>query len=530
MEPNRPFVLFCMLFVSLAAGAAVPQEPAAPQETPSQSDQPDEPGEIQLTLQQAIEMALENNLNVVVSRLDTQVQAEGVASARGVYKPFVSASLNNLDSRSPAQSQLIGANVLASTRTNYALAWDQELTTGGNYNVSWQNLRQTTNSAFSGFNPLYDAALSAQVVQPLAQNFRLNPNKQRIVVAQNSERISRHQFEVQVMDTVRDVSFGYLDLVFSIRDLEVARQSLKLAQDLLRNNRIQVEVGTMAPIDVLEAEAEVAAREESVILAEASIRTFEDILKSLINDPESPRFWETRYVPSTAPTMEEIQINVDEAIRVALQRQPVLQLSRVELETRDYNVRYTKNQMLPQLDLVGSAALSGIGGDQILREDFAGLPSSIIPGGYGDALDTLFGGDYRDWSLGLNVSYPLGNSQAEAQHSQAQVAARQQRARIDSGEILISQEVRQTARAVDTNRKRIDATRVARELAGKRLEAEQKKFEVGMSTSFLIVQAQRDLAQAAANELRALIDYNKAIVAFERARGTILDRANVSVR
>ncbi|MGH9391987.1 MAG: TolC family protein, partial [Vicinamibacteria bacterium] len=149
---------------------------------------------------------------------------------------------------------------------------------------------------------------------------------------------------------------------------------------------------------------------------------------------------------------------------------------------------------------------------------------------YGDAIDTLFGGDYRDWSLGLNVSYPLGNSQAQAQHSQAQVAARQQRARIDSSEILISQEVRQAARAVDTNRKRIDATRVARELAAKRLEAEQKKFEVGMSTSFLIVQAQRDLAQAAANELRALIDYNKAIVAFERARGTILDRANVSVR
>ncbi len=520
MKPNRPILVFSLLLVSVAAGASGTQEP-----TPVE-----EPGATPLTLQQAIEMALENNLNVVVSRLDTQVQAEGVASAKGVYKPFLSAGINNLDSRSPAQSQLIGANVLARTTTDYNLAWDQQLTTGGSYNISWQNVRQTTNSAFSGFNPLYDAFLSAQVIQPLAQNFRLNPNKQRIVVAQNSERISRNQFEVQVMDTVRDVSLGYLDLVFSIRDLEVARQSLKLAQDLLRNNRIQVEVGTMAPIDVLEAEAEVALREESVIIAEASIRTFEDILKSLINDPESPGFWETRYVPATAPTMEEIQIDVDEAIRVALQRQPVLQASRIELETRDYNVRFTKNQILPQLDLVGSFALAGIGGDQILRDDFAGTPLGTIPGGYGDALDTLFGGDYRDWSLGLNVSYPLGNSVAEAQHAQAQVSARQQRAQIDFNEIRIAQEVRQTSRAVDTNRKRIDATRVARELAAKRLEAEQKKFEVGMSTSFLIVQAQRDLAQAAANELRALIDYNKAIVAFERARGTILDRANVSVR
>jgi outer membrane protein TolC len=507
------------LFVTIALGTA------SAQEQPPQG----EPTAVPLSLERAIEMALENNLDVVVSRLDTQAQAEGVNSAKGVYKPYVSANLNNLDTRSPAQNQLIGANVLSSTRTNYSFAWDQQLGTGGSYNVSWQNLRQTTNSAFSGFNPLYDAALSAQVIQPLGQNFKLDPNKQRILVAQNSERISRYQFETQVMDTVRDVSVGYLDLVFSIRDLEVARQSLKLAQDLLRNNRIQVEVGTMAPIDVTEAEAEVAAREEAVIVAEEAIRTYEDILKRLINDPESAEFWDVRYAPSTNPTMEEMRIDVEEAIRTALARQPLMQASRVELETRDYNVRFTKNQMLPKLDVVGSFALSGIGGDQILRDNFAGAPSQIIPGGYGDAVDTLFGGDYRDWSLGLNVSYPLGNSVAEAQHAQAQVASRQQRARIDSNEILVSQEVRRTSRAVDTNRKRIDATRVARELAEKRLEAEQKKFEVGMSTSFLIVQAQRDLAQAAANELRALIDYNKAIVAFERARGTILDRANVSI-
>jgi outer membrane protein TolC len=485
---------------------------------------------VDLTLQQAIEMALENNLDVVVSRLDTQVQAQGVSAAKGVYSPSVAASFNNLDTRSPAQNQLIGANVLTSTRTDYNFSFQQELGTGGNYNVVWQNLRSTTNSAFSGFNPLYDSALTAQITQPLVQNFRDHPNKQRVVVAQNFERISRNQFEIQVMNTVRDVSFAYLDLVFSIRDLEVAQKSLTLAQDLLRNNRIQVEVGTMAPIDVLEAEAEVAAREEAVILAEEAIHRTEDTLKRLINDPESSDFWATRYNPVDAPTMEEIRIDVDEAVRVAFQRRPLLQQSRVELETREYNVRFTKNQMLPQLDVVGSIAVNGIGGTRLVREDFASQPTSVIPGGYGDALDQLVEADFRDWSLGLNVSYPLGNSQAEAAHAQAQVAARQQRAQVDANEILIAQEVRQAARAVETNRKRIDATRVARELAERRLEAEEKKFEVGMSTSFLIVQAQRDLSQAAANELRALIDYNQAIVAFDHARGTILDRSSVSVR
>ncbi|MGH9334881.1 MAG: TolC family protein, partial [Vicinamibacteria bacterium] len=220
---------------------AVAQPAASP---PTQPDDPGGPTPVDLTLQQAIEMALENNLDVVVSRLDTQVQAQGVASAEGVYQPLFSASINNLDSRSPAQSQLIGAQTLSSTRSDYSLAWNHNLGTGGRYNVTWQNLRQTTNSAFSGFNPLYDAALSAQIIQPLGQNFKVDTNKQRIIVAQNQERISRHLFELQVMDTVRDVSVAYVDLVFSIRDLEVARQSLRLAQDLLRNNRIQVEVGT----------------------------------------------------------------------------------------------------------------------------------------------------------------------------------------------------------------------------------------------------------------------------------------------
>jgi len=533
MKPNRHRVVLSLCLVAALSASALAQtepqtEPQTGVMTPPAAA--DANTTVPITLAEAIERALANNLDVVISRLDTQVTGQGVSAARGVYSPFLSAGFNNLDSRSPAQNQLVGAQVLASTRTNYNFQWQQQLSTGGNYNIYWQNLRSTTNSAFTGFNPLFDTAVGGQITQPLMQNFRFDPRKQRIVVAQNGERISRKGFELQVMNTVRDVENAYWDLVFSIQNLEVSRKSLELAQDLLRNNRIQVEVGTMAPIDVLEAEAEVAAREEAVILAEEAIRNFDDNLKRLINDPESAEFLDVQFQPVDQPTVEELQIEIDDAVRTALQRRPVLDQARYELETRDYNVRYTRNQTMPQVDVVGSVALNGIGGNQLLRGDFAGAPVAIIPGGYGDAIDQAFGGEFHDWSVGLNVSYPLGNSQAEALHAQAQVSARQQRARVDSGQIMIAQEVRSAARAVETNRKRIDATRVARELAQRRLEAEEKKFEVGMSTSFLIVQAQRDLSQAAANELRALIDYNKAIVAFERAQGTILDRTNVSVR
>jgi len=484
----------------------------------------------ELTLENAIQMALENNLDIVVARLDTQAQGESVAAARGAYKPQIGAVLNNYESVSPAGSQLIGAEKLERSTAAYNFSWEQLIPSGGGYSISFENSRAKTNSIFTSFNPLFNSGINASVRQPLLKDLGLHSARQQVVVAQNTERVSRHQFETRVMDVVRQVQDGYWDLVYSIRELEVSRSSLQLAEDLLRNNSIQVEVGTMAPIDVLEAEAEVAARTEAVIRSEEAILRYEDILKRLINDPESEDFWSMEITPVDQPTRASMAIDLEDSVRVGLQRRPELFESRAVMDTRSYNVRYTRNQLLPQVDLVGSIAFNGLGGNQLLRQDFMSDEFETIPGGYSDALDQLIGGDFRDWALGLNVSYPLGNSTADAAHARAQVQFRQQRAAIESQELLIAQQIRVTARLVDTNQKRMEATRVARELAERRLDAEEKKFEVGMSTSFLIVQAQRDLALADANELRAIIDYNKALVAFERARGTLLDEVNITVR
>ena len=484
----------------------------------------------QLTMDQAIDMALENNLDIVVSRLNTQVQAENLGSARGAFKPLFSASINTFESQSPANNQLTGALVSETTRSTYDFSWQQQLSFGLGYSVSFENLQSTTNSAFWTYNPQFDSGIRAQVQQPLLRNLNLNANQQRVVAASNGERVARHQFETQVMDIVRDVMVAYLDLIQSIRGLEVSERSLELAQNLLRNNRIQVEVGTMAPIDVLEAEAEVARREEAVIVTQEAIGNSEDLLKRLINDPGSNDFWTMGLEPTDEPIETEFEIDADESVRIALERRPELEQSRANLDTQSYNVRYTRNQTRPQIDVVGSLNYTGLGGTRFIRDEFAGEPIGEIPGGYSDALAQMFQGDFRNWSVGLQVSYPIGHSSEISQHAQAQVAFRQQRANIEGQELLIAQEVRRAARAVDTNRKRIQTTRVARDLAQRRLDAEEKKFEVGMSTSFFIVQAQRDLTEAAANEVIALIDYNKALVQFQRAQGTVLDRRNITVR
>ncbi len=484
----------------------------------------------QLTLDQAIDMALENNLDIVVSRLNTQVQAENLGAARGAFKPLFSAAINTFESQSPANNQLTGALVSETARSTYDFTWQQQLSFGLGYSVSFENLQSTTNSAFWTYNPQFDSGIRAQVQQPLLRNLNLNANQQRVVAANNGERVARHQFETQVMDIVRDVMVAYLDLIQSIRGLEVAERSLELAQNLLRNNRIQVEVGTMAPIDVLEAEAEVARREEAVIVSQEAIGNNEDRLKRLINDPGSTDFWTTALEPTDEPIETEFEIDADESVRIALERRPELDQSRANLDTQNYNVRYTRNQTRPQVDLVGSLNYTGLGGTRFIRDEFAGAPIAEIPGGYSDALEQMFGGKFRNWSVGLQVSYPIGHSSEISQYAQAQVAFRQQRATIEGQELVIAQEVRRAARAVDTNRKRIQTTRVARELAQRRLDAEEKKFEVGMSTSFFIVQAQRDLTEAEANEVIALIDYNKALVEFQRAQGTVLDQRNITVR
>lgn len=536
---NKTLHLSVVLTVCLASGSAGAQEvapespglPVAPdamQATPDATTQA--AGPLQLTMGTAIEMALANNLDVVIARLGYQAQGEFVGQAEGAYNPLFIAEFNNLKSRTPGTSQLSGAQTLSNVQTAYNVSWQQELPTGGNYFVAFDNRRASTNNIFTSVNPRYDAAVSASVTQPLLADRQLNSLKQRLTVAQNGERVARHEFEAQVMNIVAEVQLAYWDWVYAIRDLDVQHRYLDLATDLLRNNQIQVQVGTMAPIDVLEAEAEVAARESEVILAEEAVERNADRVRRLINDPETPNYWSVEIEPVDAPQLDEVQIDLDQAVRTALARRPTLSGYRVELDTTNFNVRYTRNQMMPRVDIVGSYTVNGLGGDRIFREGFGGEITTEIPGDYEDALSQLFDNEFRDWSVGLNFSYPLGNSAADAAHAQAQVDYRRQRAVVENQELAIAQEVRVTARLVETNRKRIEATRAARELAQERLEAEERKFEVGMSTSFLIVQAQRDLAIAAGNELQAVTDYNKAIVAFRRATGTILDDQEIDVR
>jgi outer membrane protein len=489
---------------------APPQQPAAP---------PAAAGPVrQLTVDDAVRLALEQNLGVQVERLNPQLQDYSIAQAYTAWRPGLTAGLSAQSQDSPPSSFLSGASdKITSTDSGGNLGVTQLLPWGTSYAVSYDTNRFTTNNVFSSFNPQYGANLDVAVVQPLLRGFRFDTARYQLAAARKNREISDVDLQQTLALTERDVKNAYWEYKYALASLDVARQSLELAQESLRNTRTRVEIGTLAPIDVIEAEAEVAQREEAVILAEASIGQAEDRLRSLIFDPNTPDFWAMRIEPVDPVPFQVQAVDVNGAITRALAERTDLQQSKKSIERSGYAERFYKNEALPAVDARLDYNSTGLGGTQLLRGEGAFPPPVIgeIERPYSDLLRDVFGSEFPTWRVSLNVTYPIGQSTADASLARTRLEIRQSQTNLRNLELLVATQVRDAARQLTANSKRVDATRASRVLADRRLEAEEKKFAAGMSTSFLVFQAQRDLSQARNTELRALLDYTQSQVDFE---------------
>ena len=309
---------------------------------------------------------------------------------------------------------------------------------------------------------------------------------------------------------------AYWDLAYAIASLQVQQQSLELAQESLRNTRARVEIGTTPPIDIVEAEAEVAQRQEAVIVAEAQIATAEDTLRALIYDPAMPDFWTMRIEPTDLPPFQPVPVDVDAAVRNALDRRTDLQQARKTLEANDVNIRFLRNQTLPDVTANFDYGLIGLGGTQFLRgAGFPGPDHRPDERGFGPVLGDLFTNDFPDLDRVAERQLPDRRHPAAGEPGPRAPAVHARRRRRSRTRSCGGHAGAAGGAAGQTNQQRVQATRVARELAERRLEAEQRKFAAGTSTSFFVFQAQRDLAQARNNELRAILDYNQSRVDLE---------------
>jgi outer membrane protein len=475
------------------------------------------PETLRLTVDQAVNLALEHNTDLKADRLDPQISDMRVAAAAAVFRPTINSSVLSNNQLQPPSSFLIPTATRTDVVTSNAGFAQRLPWFGTSYNISWSTSHTNSNSFLTSYNPLLQSGLGINVSQPLLRDLAVDPARQQLATSRIIRDIAATRLRESVVHTTAAVKQAYWNLVAARANVDARRSTLDLALELMRVNQAKVDVGSTPPLDLLAAQAEVAANQEALIIAETSVKQAEDRLRLLIFDTTQRDTWNVKIDPIDSPPIATAAIDVDAAVTRALSERADLFRARKEIDSADTTVKYAANQKLPDLRLNASYQASGLGGTQVLRT--GGFPGTIAGPGevtpFGTVVNQLFAHDYPTWSVGLSVSYPIGESADQANHARARLERTQAAERLKSAEARSVQQIRDAGWKIDMNAKRIETARASRELAEQRLDAERKRFEVGMSTSFLVIQAQRDLAQAKTNELSAVLAYDLSLVDFE---------------
>jgi outer membrane protein len=476
----------------------------------SYSEEPD--NQIRLSLQECVSLALESNLNVRIQRIDPQIQGALLTKAKGSFDPSASFGPTINRSEEPSSTPfLTGADVRTSESQGVNLGINDPIITGGNYGLSFNSNRSESNSELQTLNPAYRSGLTLNVTQPLLDGFGISVNRSSITIARNNQDISILRLKAQLIMTLSEVQNAYWGLVFELENLKVQQLALKQARDLLAINQQFKEVGKATLSDILQAKAAVASREADVIAATDSVKDAEDKLKRVTNMIQDEALWDAAIVPVDAPTTEEVEVDLEESVASALENRPEYAQAELDLQNSDISVRVARNRRLPTLDLEGSYTLNGLGGDM------------------DEPLSQVGGADYRSWFIGLALRMPLGERGATADLKKTQFEKEQKLLALKDLEQQIIADVRGAVRQLETDKKRIEATKVAEELANQVLKTEEEKYNLGLSTSYELLQFQANLATAAKNRLRAVTDYRKSIVSLNQALGIILENLDIEM-
>jgi outer membrane protein len=473
-----------------------------------------------LSVDEAVNLALEQNLGIRIERINPRIQDIAIAQARSLWVPTVSTTVSNNSTSNPPRDIFAGGqSKVTDSRFSTGFGATQTLPTGANYSLQWNSFRATSTNVFSLYDPQLSSSIQGQFTQPLLRNYKIDSIRQQLAVSRKERDTSDLQLQSTVVATTRNVKNAYWDLAYQIASLNAAQQSLDLAKRVLGDNEKRVQIGTMAPIDIVEAQSEVARNEEAVIVAEAAIRRAEDTLRALIFDPAAPDFWSTRLEPSEAPAFQAQAIDIDAAVKRATENRLDVRIAKNNLERDDINISYYRNQTMPDVNAQVTYSSSAVGGVQfrsIPSPDFSTVDRTLLgQRSYGSVLGDVFSNAFPIWTVGVTIAYPIGSSIAETNLARVRLERDRSQTQLRNLELQIATQVRDLARQVQTNQQRVETTRVARELAERRLEAAEKKFAAGIETSFFVFQAQRDLSQARTNEVRAVADFNKSLVDFE---------------
>jgi outer membrane protein len=530
---SKTAVLVGTIALALAAPAAAQPQPSAPSsdhvkaliaqamsqlgtsgQTSGQATQPraaERGPRVDLTADEAVARALERNVDLTSQRLTPQTFDYALAAAYAFYRPNVTSLMSTQSATTLARRTIEGGEKTATDTTNWNAGITQNMRWGGgNYQVNWTNNRIASNQNDNIFNPAYSSGFQAVYVQPILANRKIDQTRAQLMTTDIQQDIAVLDLQAAVASTVAQVRNAYYELVFSIMNVENQRTSLDLAAKLVADNRARVEIGTMAPIDIVQAQAEEATRRQNVVNAEATLQNAELALKGLIVSGTDDPMWTATLNATDRPAPGAEAIDLEGAVRNALANRTDLQTAKKNIDSANVTLRSLDNQSMPTLNLQGTYRLDGRGGTPTAPNN----PAT----NWWNALGGIGGIEAPTWTVQMNFSYPIGQSQAEANKARQRIIIQQNQAAVKAAELQIATEVTAASIAIRSSLEAIQAATAARELSVKRLEAAQSKLDVGMATNFELVQAQRDLADARNAELRQHLNYRRAIVDFQRVQ------------
>ena len=547
---------------ALLSGQQLPAQiqqpaPAIPPRPGVSSDNP-----LTLSLEQVIEMALANSNDLAVARFDTEIAALDVVAAQGAYDPLL-ASFNFYDRQVVPVTSLIGggangkltqASASGNIGTRGLTPWG-----GGRFEVDFRSSRVTSDNLFTTFNPQYSTSLQGRYTQPLLRGFKFDQPRRQLAIARRGADLSDAELRLRATEVITTAEQTYWTLAFARRNLEVQVQALQQARAQVESNKRQVDQGVLAAIDVVEAETQAAVFEQEVYRAQEAVTRAENALKLLILPGRESTSWSRPITPATSLGPDLPPVTLEEAVRQALARRPELAQLEAAAAIIDVNERFFKDQTRPQADLIGTYTLGGLAGELVERtgnpltagnavlqervnllSQLSGLPSLPEPpplgsvptgltGSLGQSLRNLFEGRYPSARIDLQVSLPIRNRTAEANLARTLL----ERARVERQRSQLTQfieaDVRNALQSLESVRARVAAAAVARRSAQEQYESEQRRFQAGLSTVFLVSQRQTAFVAAQARELQAETDLRNAAAAFHRAIGGTLERWNVTL-
>ncbi|HSB09411.1 MAG TPA: TolC family protein [Blastocatellia bacterium] len=488
-----------------------------------------------LPLQDAIAMALQNNLDIEQFRQSVRISEYSLFSLRGFYDITSSADIGYRSSTTPTSSSLQGGR--SGSTTSKLLSYNfitskQFEQTGGYVTAEFDNSRSTSTSFFNQLNPQYSSVLTFSYTQPILRNFSLDSTRRSIQLAKKSLDLSDSQFRQRTIEVINQVQRAYWDLVYARRNEQIARDSVDLAKTQLDNNRKMVEAGTLAPIELRSTEAQLETAKGNVIVALQGITTAENALKILLMKDPNDKLWDSEVIPTDEPLSAQRTFELEEATRLALKNRPELEQMKLQTEQKEIDIKFYKNQLKPQVDLVGTYTNNGLAGafsPDAVNVGGGGPPAERFLGGYFQSLSNLFSQDFRTYQVGVRLSFPWRNRTAKGNLGRALAESRQLDARQRQLVENVQVDVRNALQAVEAARQRYEAATAGELAADAQYKGEQERYRAGLSTNFVVLQRQTDLSVARGTKVRALTDYNKALADLQRVTGMTLVSNNVQI-